>query len=79
MRMIAIAAVISALGAAPSFAEIVVPHLQPPPCSGNHCPFQARGARLPAFHGLAVQSAACPQGTVYNPRKGTCKVLPTPH
>jgi hypothetical protein len=62
------------LGAAPAAAQIVQPVITPPPCTGQNCPRQTRSSMpaAPAHPGL------CPPGTVYNPKKGTCKVLPGP-
>ena len=73
MRRIALA-IIVALIAFPAAAEIVQPVITPPPsCTGQNCPRALRShmPQQPAHPGL------CPPGTVYNPKKGTCKVLPT--
>jgi hypothetical protein len=65
------------LNATPSFGQVIIPNLQPPPCSGHNCLFHPRGAKTVPPGASAVQKIACPQGTVYNPRRGTCKVMPT--
>jgi len=57
--------------AMPAAAQIVTPTLTPP-CIAKHCP----GASGPTR--TAPPSRYCPQGTVYVPQKGTCKVLPPP-
>jgi hypothetical protein len=74
---ILIAAGFLALNATPSFGQVITPNLQPPPCSGQNCLFRPRGARVMPPGAGAAQKTACPQGTVYNPRRGTCKVMPT--
>jgi hypothetical protein len=43
----------------------------------QNCLFHPRGARVMPPGAGAAQKTACPQGTVYNPRRGTCKVMPT--
>ncbi len=67
-------AIVFALAATPAGAQIVKPVITPPPCTGQNCPRALRSAmpQAPAHPGL------CPSGTVYNPKKGTCKVLPGP-
>lgn len=65
-----------ALGMTPCLAQVIVPHLTPPPCTGHHCLEHPRGVVMPGVD--PAHKAPCPQGTVYNPQRGTCKVLPTP-
>ena len=74
---IIIAAVFWALNAVPSFGQVVTPTLSPPPCAGHNCLFRPRGATIQPSAASKVHKADCPQGTVYVPRKGTCKVMPT--
>jgi hypothetical protein len=62
--------------AAPSFGQVIKPSLFPPPCTVRACLSRPRGAIARAPGASAVQKIACPQGTLYNPRKGTCKVMP---
>jgi hypothetical protein len=75
--VIIIAAVFLALNAAPSFSQVVTPTLTPPPCSGHNCLFRPRGATIQPSAASKFHKADCPQGTVYVPRTGTCKVMPT--
>jgi hypothetical protein len=65
-----------ALTVAPSFGQVITPSLPPPPCSGSNCLFHPRGAMTESRGASSVQKIACPQGTVYNPSRGTCKVMP---
>ena len=51
--------------------QIVRPIITPPPCTGNLCLKPARGVPVPGV----VHRMPCPPGTVYNPQKGTCKVV----
>lgn len=75
MRNVAIL-IFLALLAEPAHAQLVRPELAPPPCSDPHnCPNYKRGAALPAPGPSQVQHTACPAGTVFNPKRGTCKVL----
>jgi hypothetical protein len=60
--------------AAPASGQVVTPTLIPPPCSGSHCVNQNQGARI-IPQGATQAQRGCPQGTMFNPRKGTCKVL----
>lgn len=60
--------------AAPALGQIVTPALTLPPCTGNHCVNQNPGARI-IPQGATQAQRGCPQGTMFNPRKGTCKVL----
>ena len=65
------------LSAAPALAQIVAPVLIPPPCSGRNCPGQPMGTGvIRPTAPPSAQRLPCPSGTVYNPQKGTCKVLP---
>jgi hypothetical protein len=52
--------------------QVIRPHLTPPPCTGHHCLKHRRGAQTTP--GNAAQRKPCPRGTVYNARRGTCKV-----
>jgi hypothetical protein len=61
-----------ALFLTPAAAQIVHPIIVPPPCSGHNCPQHWRGPPM-----TTVPKTQCPPGTVYNPKKGTCKVLTT--
>ena len=76
MKTLLTIAVMATLAAAPCFAQVVAPHEFPPPCSSDHCLTQQRGAITTPPGASPVQKIACPKGTVYNPNKGTCKVLP---
>lgn len=60
----------------PALGQIITPTLTPPPCTGNHCVNQNQGARI-IPQGATQAQRGCPQGTVFNARKGTCKVLQT--
>jgi hypothetical protein len=60
---------------APCLAQIITVNPTPPPCTGEHCVNQLRGARVEHHGAVSIQRASCPAGTVYNARKGTCKVL----
>jgi hypothetical protein len=68
MRIVGMMFVCGFLTTAPALAQIVRPVLTPPPCSGNGCMQRPRPA--------SPVKLACPPGTVYVPKKGTCKVLP---
>ena len=61
--------------AAPALGQIVTPSLFPPPCSNGHCVNQNQGATV-IPQGATQAQRGCPQGTMFDPRKGTCKVLP---
>jgi hypothetical protein len=74
---IVIATVVLGLNATPSFGQVVTPNLTPPPCAGHNCLFRPRGATIQPSAASKFHKADCPQGTVYVPRKGTCKVMPT--
>ena len=61
------------------YAQVAKPQLTPPPCSNPHnCPNYKRGAALPPPGAAQIQNTACPAGTVFNPKRGTCKVLGAP-
>jgi hypothetical protein len=61
---------------APSAAQVLKPQLTQPPCTGPHnCPNYRRGAALDPPGSAAAQKVPCPAGTVYNPKRGTCKVV----
>jgi len=64
------------LAAVPAFGQIVTPVLTQPPCSGRSCPPRLGGEVIRPADTPTAQRQACPSGTVYNPQKGTCKVLP---
>lgn len=74
MRIASLIVVIATLAAAPASAQIMRPVIAPPPCTGHSCMPTTRGVPLPPAN---LHSTACPPGTVYVPKKGTCKVLPT--
>jgi hypothetical protein len=78
MQVIILLATIFALWtglADPASAQIVTPSLFPPPCSGSNCINQNQGAKI-IPQGAVQAQRGCPQGTMFDPRKGTCKVLP---
>jgi hypothetical protein len=60
---------------APAQAQVVTPSIYPPPCTGTHCLNAPRGAKT-FTGGPATAERGCPAGTVFNPRRGTCKVMP---
>lgn len=63
----------------PAQAQIVKPQLTAPPCTGPHnCPNYKRGAALDPPGAAQGQKVPCPAGTVYNPKRGTCKVVNSP-
>ena len=73
---IIVAAVFLALNTTPSFGQVVTPVLTPPPCAGHNCLFRPRGATVQPSAASKFHKADCPQGTVYDSRKGTCRVMP---
>jgi hypothetical protein len=77
MKRIAIMIAAVFWATAPSFGQVVTPTLSPPPCAGHNCLFRPRGATIQPSAASKFHKADCPQGTVYVPRKGTCKVMPT--
>jgi hypothetical protein len=61
---------------APSTAQVLKPQLTQAPCTDPHnCPNYKRGAALDPPGSAAGQKVPCPTGTVYNPKRGTCKVV----
>ena len=73
-RLVTILALCTGLSA-PALGQIVTPSLFPPPCSDNHCVNQNQGAKI-IPQGAVQAQRGCPQGTMFDARKGTCKVLP---
>jgi hypothetical protein len=64
---------------APAGAQVPKPQLTQAPCASAHnCPNYKRGAALEPPGTSAAQKVPCPAGTVYNPKRGTCKVLGSP-
>jgi hypothetical protein len=70
-----LAALLALLGSltAPALGQIVTPTLTPPPCT-SHCVNPNPGARI-IPQGATQAQRGCPPGTMFNPRKGTCRVL----
>jgi hypothetical protein len=66
---------IGVAAAVPAQAQVVTPSIYPAPCSGTHCLNAPRGAKI-FTGGPATAERGCPTGTVFNPRRGTCKVMP---
>lgn len=61
---------------APSTAQVPKAQLTQAPCADPHnCPNYKRGAALEPPGSSAAQKVPCPAGTVYNPKRGTCKVV----
>jgi len=60
--------------AGPAMGQIVTPTLTPAPCSGSRCLNRNPGGRI-IPQGATQAQRGCPQGTMFNARKGTCKVL----
>ena len=57
-----------------STAQVLKPQLTEPPCAEPHNrPNYRRGAALSPP--VQVQKVPCPAGTIYNPKRGTCKVV----
>jgi hypothetical protein len=75
MRNILAALALVTLSAAPSQSQVIRPTLAPPPCIGIHCLNRVRGATTLQSSQPNVQRLPCPQGTVYDQRKGTCHVV----
>jgi len=71
-RLAAILALLD--GGSPALGQIVTPTLVPPPCT-SHCVNPNQGARVIPQGAIQAQRG-CPQGTEFNARKGTCRVLP---
>jgi hypothetical protein len=62
----------------PVSAQVPKPQLTPPPCASAHnCPNYKPGAALQP-PGASGALKPCPAGTVYNPKRGTCKVVGSP-
>ena len=74
-RLATILTLLSGLVGSPALGQIVTPSLTLPPCTGSHCMNQNQGARI-IPQGATQAQRGCPQGTEFNARKGTCKVLP---
>jgi hypothetical protein len=55
-----------------AIGQIVKPVLPPPPCQGK-CPNAPHGVTIPA---APHPASPCPPGTVRDPSKSTCHVLP---
>jgi hypothetical protein len=60
----------------PASGQIVSVNPSVPPCTGEHCLRQIPGATVQHHGGPSAARAACPKGTVYDSRKGTCHVIP---
>ena len=75
ISMLAAVLALSAGMAAPALGRIVTPSLFPPPCSDSHCVNQNQSATV-IHRGATQAQRGCPQGTMFDARKGTCKVLP---
>ena len=58
------------------WAEIAKPVLPLPPCTGGRCLPNQRGSTTPRHAAPSAVKQACPQGTVYDAYKGTCRVKP---
>jgi hypothetical protein len=65
-----------ALAVRPASGQMVTVHPTPPPCAGTHCLRQIPGATVTHHGAASAARAACPQGTIYDSRKGTCRVVP---
>ena len=62
--------------AIPAAAQVMKPQLTAPPCTDPHnCPNYRPGAALEPPGAAGAQKVPCPAGTVYNPKRGTCKVV----
>ena len=61
---------------APASAQVMKPQLTVPPCTDPHnCPNYKPGAALAPPGATQGPRVPCPSGTVYNPKRGTCKVV----
>ena len=80
MRMLAFMVVTSVMALSmPVAAQVPRPELTPAPCADPHnCPNYKRGAALEPPGATQAQKIPCPAGTVYNPKRGTCKVVGSP-
>lgn len=68
-----------AASALPSAAQVPKPQLTAPPCADPHnCRSYKPGAALKPPGASQGQKVACPAGTVYNPKRGTCRVVSSP-
>lgn len=78
MRIVIVMIAAMALSA-PAFAQVLKPQLTEPPCADAHnCPNYKRGAALEPPGAGQGQKVQCPAGTIYNPKRGTCKVVSSP-
>jgi hypothetical protein len=79
MRVLAFMTAICAMAlCAPASAQVPKPQLTQAPCASAHnCPNYKRGAALQP-PGASGALKPCPAGTVYNPKRGTCKVVGSP-
>jgi len=80
MRILAFMTAICAMAlCTPADAQVPKPQLTEPPCASAHnCPNYKRGAALEPPGASGGQKVPCPAGTVYNPKRGTCKVVSSP-
>lgn len=80
MRILALMIAVCATAlCAPAGAQVPKPQLTQPPCASAHnCPNYKPGAALEPPGSAAGQKVPCPAGTVYNPKRGTCKVVSSP-
>jgi hypothetical protein len=63
----------------PAAAQLSKPQLTAPPCTDPHnCPNYRRGAALLPPGASQRQKVSCPAGTIYNAKRGTCKVVAMP-
>jgi hypothetical protein len=61
--------------ATPAYAQLTKPQLFKPPCTGGHCLNTTSGSTVTKGPSqTSSQKAACPAGTSYDARKGTCHV-----
>jgi len=58
--------------------QIVTPVFSPPPCQGRGCLTKPKGATVVRPVHPGVKRTSCPQGTIYDPKKGTCHVMRSP-
>jgi hypothetical protein len=66
---------ITLLLATPAFGQVVTPHIFAPPCTGGHCLNATAGSTVArGASKVSAQKLACPAGTAYDARKGTCHV-----
>jgi hypothetical protein len=76
MKRLALIALLTAgLGAPLAQAQIVKPTLYPAPCTGGPCLNTVSGSTVHKNAANAsAQKVACPEGSTYDARKGTCHV-----